>query len=76
MAIDIDRPLRGKRTETLQVMLNAREIQQVDAWRIRRGLGSRSAALRELIGLGFAAFERDRDGVEVPRPETPLFSCD
>ncbi|QKD05249.1 hypothetical protein [Mesorhizobium loti] len=44
-----------KRTYRLQIMLNAEELEIVDAWRFERRIPSRSDAARELLRLGQVA---------------------
>ncbi|SJM33033.1 conserved hypothetical protein [Mesorhizobium delmotii] len=51
-----------KRTYRLQIMLNAEELAVLDAWRFKKGMSSRSDAVRELLrrGLTVKGHEADR----------------
>ena len=41
-----------KRSERIQLMLDANELEAIDAWRFEHRLPSRAAAIRELIKRG------------------------
>ena len=41
-----------KRTQKFQLCLNDLEVEAIDAWRFEHRMESRSAAIRNLIGLG------------------------
>ncbi len=43
-----------RRTERLQVMLEAVELRAIDVWRFRNAMPSRAAAIRELIRRGLS----------------------
>ena len=43
------------RSERLQIMLSAEELQALDTWRFSRRMPSRAAAVRELLRLGMGA---------------------
>nr|WP_095203437.1 hypothetical protein [Mesorhizobium carmichaelinearum] len=50
-----------KRTYRLQIMLNAKELAVLDAWRFEKRMVSRSDAVRELLRRGRTAIGYDAD---------------
>jgi len=51
-----------KRTEKLQLMLDALELEAIDAWRFDNRMPSRAAAIRELIRRGLLS----KDATDAP----------
>ncbi|RNJ41554.1 hypothetical protein B5V01_13665 [Mesorhizobium erdmanii] len=56
-----------KRAYRLQVMLNAKELAVLDAWRFERRLPSRAEAVRALLQRGLVAkgYDADRGALSV-----------
>ena len=50
-----------KRTNRLQIMLNAEELAILDAWRYEKRMASRADAVRELLRRGLTAKGYDAD---------------
>jgi hypothetical protein len=52
-------PMRLKRSEKLQLMLDEDELWAIDEWRFKHRMPSRAAAIRELLRRGLAVEQQD-----------------
>ena len=58
-----------KRTQKLQLMLDAEELRAIDDWRFENRLPSRAAAIRELLRRGLIAGGFDEPPSDAPSGE-------
>ncbi|KRE04329.1 hypothetical protein ASE61_25715 [Bosea sp. Root670] len=59
---------RVKRDQRLQVMLSAKELEEIDDWRFKNRIPTRAAAVREIMRLGLQQAARQSRNSDIKKP--------